>query len=324
MSFVTVIGEGAWGTAMATLLAENDHTVFLWCHDSGVKKDIETMRCNHRYLPGIALSNNIIPITNINDALAQSSWVFEAIPVKFLRAVLSHVDPILANQKSWVILSKGIEKDSLLFPTQLVDELFGKECSKLVLFGPSFAQELAQKQITGVILATENKTLGLELQKLLDNAYFKTFMSSDVLGVQIVGALKNVIALAMGMLDGAGYSDNTKAFFLTRSLYEMALFALAFGAQNETVYGLAGLGDLVLTSLGNLSRNVMVGKRLGRGDTLDIILCETGAIPEGINTLESMHQLIIQKELKLPLLISIYDVVFNGLPLQDFVNNLIK
>jgi glycerol-3-phosphate dehydrogenase (NAD(P)+) len=324
LSTITIIGEGAWGTAVSTLLAENGHTVLLWCHDPEVKKAIENTGKNERYLPGISLSEKIIPVINLNEALEQSSWIFEAIPIKFLRSVLTAIDPSLCTKKPWVILSKGIEKETLLFPSQIVDTLICQELPKIVLFGPSFAQELAQKQVTAVTLATEDKNVGLTAQQLLANFYFRPYLSCDVMGVQIGGALKNVIALAVGMLTGAGYSDNTRTFIITRGLHEMVELAQACGGKKETLYGLSGVGDLILTSLGKLSRNTAVGQKLGQGQNLQTILQETGAIPEGINTLESVQQMIVQKKLKLPILSGIYDVIFKKLPLQNFLNNLMN
>lgn len=323
MSTITIIGDGAWGTAVATLLAENNHTVLLWCHDKRVMEAIEKTQFNAHYLPGIELSKSIIPVTDLNEAIAQSSWIFEAIPVKFLRSVVTQIDPAIA-QKPWVILSKGIEKDTLLFPMDIITEVIGSSCLKAVLFGPSFAQELAQKQITAVIVAAENIEFGREVQSILANNYFRPYLSCDVMGVQIGGALKNVIALAVGMLSGAGYGDNTKTFVLTRGLQEIVLLAVACGAKKETIYGLSGIGDLVLTALGKLSRNTMVGQKLGQGKNLEDILQETGAIPESINTLESVHQLITKKRLNLPILTGIYDVVFKGVLLHDFMQNLMK
>lgn len=324
MSTIVVIGEGAWGTAIATLLAENNHTVLLWCHDIAVKNALISTRYNDRYLPGIFLPETIIPVTDLNDALQKSSLIFEAIPVKFLRSVLEAVDPSLGAQKSWVLLSKGIEKDTLLFPTQLLDAVMGTVCQKAVLFGPNFAQEVAQKQISAATIAVDDVELGVQVQLLLANGYFRPYLSCDVMGVQVGGALKNVIALAVGMLRGAGYGDNTQTFVLTRGLHEMVSFARACGAQASTLYGLSGIGDLVLTALGKLSRNSAVGQRLGKGETLEIILQETGIIPESINTLVSMHQLMLKKDLKLPLLMGIYDVVFRSLSLADFLQMLMK
>jgi glycerol-3-phosphate dehydrogenase (NAD(P)+) len=324
MSIVTVIGEGAWGTAMATVLAENNHTVLLWCHDPEVKKAIETTRYNERYLPGILLHDLIVPVTNLNEAVAKSSWIFESTPVKFLRSVLMTLDKTLIVHKPWVILSKGIEKNTLLFPTQIIDELFGEHCQKLVLFGPSFARELAEKKLTAVTIASDNTDYTYALKEMVDTDYFVTYLSQDPRGVQLCGAVKNSVALMMGMLSGAGYGDNTKAFVATRCFNEMALLVKAVGGNPETVLDLAGFGDLILTSFGSLSRNVKMGELLSQGNSLDDILKTTGMIPESINTVESVYQLIIQKKLELPIFRGMYDLVFNNLSLNNFLRKMIK
>lgn len=323
MSTIAILGEGAWGTAVATLLAENKHTVLLWCHDKAVEETIKKKRYNDRYLPGIYLSELIIPVTNINEALQQSSWIFETTPVKFLRSVIMGIDSSCVQQKPWVILSKGIEKDTLLLPTQIVSELIG-DCPQAVLFGPSFAQELAQRQITVATIATDDAQLAMGLQKLLANSYFRPYLLRDTLGVQLGGALKNVLALVVGMLLGAGYGDNAKAFIVTRGFHEMVMVAVACGAHKETLYGLSGIGDLILTAFGKFSRNTMVGTKLGQGQQLDAIIQQTGVIPESINTLESLQQLIKKKNLNAPILSGIHDVVFKNLALQDFIQQLMK
>lgn len=321
MSTITVIGEGAWGTAVATLLAHNGHTVLLWCHDETEKKSIETSRVNQRYLPGVQLSERIVPITKLNDALRQSSWVFEATPVKYLRSVLETLDIDVCKEKPWVILSKGIENHTLLVPSQIIDLVIGT-VPKVVFFGPSFAHDLAHQHITAVTLASNDEKLAASLQALLSNDYFKSVVSSDPLGVQLCGALKNVIALFVGMLSGAGYGDNTKAFVITYGLQEMAILVSACGGQQETVYGLAGVGDLILTSTSNQSRNVKVGHMLGQGKKLDTILQETGMIPEGVNAVSSIYELLQKKNLKSPLFEAIYQVVYGGKSMQDLLQKL--
>lgn len=322
MSVITVIGEGAWGTAVATLLAHNGHTVLLWCHDEKVKKSIETKQVNERYLPGITLSKNIVPILDLGEALKQSSWIFEAIPIKYLRSVLEAIDLHMCTNKPWVILSKGIENSTLMLPGQIIDSVLGFQTPQVVFFGPGFAHDLAHKHITAVALASTDEKLAFSLQKLLKNDYFKPAISSDSRGAQLCGALKNVIALCVGMLSGAGYGDSTKAFVITQGLHEMATLVTACGGKQETVYGLAGVGDLILTSYGKQSRNVKVGYMLGQGKPLDLILQETGMTPEGINTLTSIHELMKKIDMRLPLLEGVYGVVFSGELLSDFLQKL--
>ncbi|MGE0207033.1 MAG: NAD(P)H-dependent glycerol-3-phosphate dehydrogenase [Candidatus Babeliales bacterium] len=309
MKIVCMLGEGAWGTAIATLLAHNGFTVKLWCHDAGVAKTIEQKRVNQRYLPGITLHKNIVPVTTVQDALHEAELIFEAIPVQYLRSIVEQCKPFCKQTTPWIVLSKGIEQNTLLFPTALIDDILGYCPQKAILAGPSFAKNVAEKTITAVTLAVEDCDFGVSLQKQLANEYFRPYISRDLIGVQLGAALKNVIALATGMLDGAGYTDNAQAFILTRGFHEMVEIATALGARKETLYGLSGLGDVVLTSMGGLSKNREVGKRLGAGQTLPQILKETGFIPEGINTVEALHQWQKKLSLELPVFEGIYAVV---------------
>ncbi len=324
MKRVAVIGEGAWGSAIATLLAANNREVLLWCHDKTLQEDILKNRINNRYLPGIILDKKIIPVVNPQQALDSVDLIFEAIPVKFLRTIIMQFKPYITSKQSWVILSKGIENDSLLFPSQIVDQVAQLPISKAVLGGPSFAHELAHKQPTAVTLAAHEQVFGNYLQKLLANDYFKPYLASDMIGVQTASAFKNVIALAIGMLDGAGYGDNTKCYVLTRSLQEIATLIATFGGDSQTVYGLAGLGDIVLTAMGRKSRNREVGRQLGLGKSLDTTIQETGFIPEGVNTVTSLHQLMQQKSLQLPICSGVYNIIVNNKKIDDFVHELMK
>ena len=324
MKTVCVLGEGAWGTAVSTLLANNGFTVKLWCHDPAVAQSIIDTRYNEHYLPGVQLDELIMPITNLSEAVGTVSVVFEAIPVKFLRTVLEQVKDVVIDKQKWVVLSKGIEQDTLLLPTQLIDEVLGKQVPKAVVVGPSYAKDLSEEQITAVTLAATDCDFGLALQKMLANDYFRPYLSLDLIGAQVGGAIKNVIALAVGMLDGAGYTDNVKAFILTRGLVEMVTIAQALGGSAETLYGLSGVGDLVLTAMGKHSKNREVGRRLGAGQTLEKILDETGYIPEGINTANSVYQLMQQKNLDLPVCLGVYEIIHNKKSIPALLNDLMQ
>lgn len=323
MNMVTVIGEGAWGTAMATLLSAQGLGVKLWCYDSNVAQSIRETRVNERYMPGVILDDKIVPTTDLKEALSDVQWVFEAIPVVHLRSILQQARPYISSEHVWVILSKGIEQDTLLLPSQIVEKEIG-DCSKVVLSGPSFAKDVVQKQPTAVTIASKEHSILQELQLLLANDYFRPYCSDDVVGVQFGGALKNVLALGVGLLDGSGFTDNTKTFILTRGFHELVTCATAMGAKKETLYGLSGIGDLILTSMGKLSRNLLVGKRLGQGQTLENILEETGYIPEGINTVVSVFQIMQKYNLDLPILKGIYHIVFGEKTVQQFIDEIMN
>ena len=321
---VCVLGGGAWGTAIATVLATNGYQVKLWCYEVSVAEEIKATRCNRQYLPGIELDERITTVLELKEALAGVRWVFEATPVKFLRAVVRTCKPFFSKEQVWVILSKGIENETLLLPGQILDDVFGTTVNKATIGGPSFAQDLAQKRITAVTVAAHDQKGGKELQKMLANDYFRLYLSDDVLGVQLGGALKNVLTLGIGMLDGAGFTDNTKAFLFTAGLREMAKCAQVLGARERTLYGFSGVGDLVLTAMGHLSRNLQVGRRLGKGESLDNILKETGFIPEGINTVKAVHQLMQKHRLDLPIFEGLYQVIFGDQTMHTLLQQLMS
>ncbi len=324
MKTVAILGEGAWGTAVATLLAHNGHQVMLWCYNTELVSQINTTRYNERYLPGIQLDKTITAVATIDEAVCNADWVFEAVPVKFLRSVLEKAKTCYNDTQRWVVLSKGIEQGTLLFPTEIIFDVLGNTVQQTVFAGPSFAMDVARKQITAVTIAAPGCALARELQALLANDYFRPYISTDMIGVQVGAALKNVIAIGVGMLDGAGYTDNAKAFMITRGLHEIAELAVALGARQETVYGLSGVGDLILTAMGSLSRNLEVGKRFGQGQSLENILKETGYIPEGINTVESVQQLMRKHGVRLAICLGIYEVIFNNKSLKQVLKKLMS
>ncbi len=324
MKKVCVVGDGAWGTAVATLLAQNGNQVNLWCHDASNAQAIARTHKNERYLPGHTLSERIVPTASLEDAMRDARWIFQAIPVQYLRSVILQAAPCFKQDQVWVVLSKGIEKDTLLLPTQIIDDIFANSPQKAVLAGPSFAADVVNKQVTGVSIAATDPALARELQTMLNNEYFAAFINDDLIGVQVGGAVKNVITLGVGMLEGAEYTDNTKAFLVTRGLHEITLIAKVMGGKPETLYGLSGIGDLMLTALGKLSRNLAVGKRLGKGDPLKIILDELGHVPEGINTVQSIQQLADKHHLQLPICSAIYDIIFAGKKIDHLIAALMQ
>ena len=321
---VCMLGEGAWGTAVATLLAHNRQTVNLWCHHADVAQEIKEKQTNARYLPGVRLSKNIVPTTDIDAALCGTRWVFEAIPIKYLRAVLKKTVSCFTDEQIWVVLSKGIEKDTLLLPTQILDDVFTRTVNKAVFAGPSFAKQVADKQITAVTIASTDCDVAASLQNLLANEYFRPYGSLDVVGVQLAAALKNVITFGVGLLDGAGYNDNTKAFFMTRGLHETSQLIQAMGGAQKTAYGLSGVGDLVLTSMGALSRNLEVGRRLGAGESLDAIIQKTGYTPEGVNTVASVQKLAERVGCKTPVCRGVYEVIFGGKSVTTMLQDMMQ
>ncbi|HBS48483.1 TPA: glycerol-3-phosphate dehydrogenase [Candidatus Dependentiae bacterium] len=316
---VTVLGAGAWGTAFANLLAENGYNVILWAHEEEVVKNINEKSINEIFLPGIKLNSKITATSDLQKALTNSKWIFEVIPVKFLRNVLNQSKPYFNQDQTWVILSKGIEQETLFLPSQIIEDVFGPIKNKATISGPNFARDFAIKSYTATTVASNKCEIAQKLQTILSNHYFRPYLSSDLIGVQAGGAIKNLLALSLGILKGAGYSDNTIAFVLTRGLNEMSLIAEYFGGKKETIYGLSGLGDLVLTSFGKSSRNQDIGILIGEGKPLDEILKNISAIPEGINTAVSVKQIIEKNNLNLPICLGTYKMIFEKQPIEDFL-----
>lgn len=325
MKRIAILGGGAYGTAIATLCAANGNEVFLWCYEQKVVDGIKRHRTNENYLPGIELSKKIHPSTDMHEVLTcGAQFVVEAVPVKFLRNIVEQAKHSFHRDQTWIITSKGIELNTYLLPTEIIDAVFRNKTKKVVMAGPSFAYNLAQRELTAVTVAAPDCQLGLKVQKFFANSYFRPYLSLDLIGAQLGGAVKNVITLGVGMLEGAGFTDNAKAFLFTRGLHEMVELAVKRGAQAKTLYGLSGIGDLVLTSMGSRSRNLDVGRRLGKGESLDSILNHTGYIPEGVNTVQTLHQMIAQEGLDLPVCQGVYDAIFSKKSLNSVLQSLME
>lgn len=316
-SKVTVIGEGAWGTAIAMLLASNNYHVMLWCHDEHVVKTIKQHRTNH-YLPGFTLSESIIPTHDIQQALEYSEYIFEAIPVKYLRSVIESAQNYARVGHRWIVLSKGIENNTLKFPVQIIEEIISG-AKTAVVAGPSFAKEVAQQKITALTVASQDNELSFQVQRMLANSYIKPYTSNDVIGTQVGGALKNVIALGIGIADGAGLSENSKAFLFTRGLREIIELTQRLGGRPETIMGLSGVGDLVMSAFSSLGRNRSCGNLLGQGKNLVDLEKEYDVMPEGINTTQSLYELIHKHHLDMPVCVGIYNIVYK----QESVHTLL-
>jgi len=322
MKKVIVLGDGAWGSAVATLLAHNGYEVMIWCYHEHIAQEINSSKTNQRYMPDIVLPNTTKATHDIETVLDFATTIFVAIPVTYIRQVLEPVAHLYDAEQTWVILSKGIEQTTLLLPSQILQDLFGNNVNVAIVSGPSFAYELALKQLTALVVAHNNQLQAQKIQHMLDCKYIATTHLVDVVGVQIAGALKNVVTIAIGMLDGAGYGDNVKAFIFTQGLAEIALIAQKLGGIKDTIYGLAGVGDMVLTALGKHSKNLVIGKKLGQGETLEQLKKEYSLFPEGINSIGSVKQLIEKYNLLAPLFTQLYEVVFNNQSIESLLQNI--
>jgi glycerol-3-phosphate dehydrogenase (NAD(P)+) len=270
----------------------------------------------------VTLYKNITPTKSLIDAVENTEWIFMAVPVQYFRSVLKELKLHFHKKHKWVLLSKGIENETLLLPSQIIEQVLGENVSHVALMGPSFAKDLAERQLTAMTAASKENEIAQELKLLVENEYLKIALSDDTLGVQLCAALKNVVTIGMGILDGAGYTDNTKAMFLVKSLNEIRQLVTALGGKPETVNGFAGIGDLVLTALGQHSRNLQVGRLVGQGQTVAEIIASKKTVAEGVATTDSVYSLIESTSLELPLFESLYHVVHQAAPVETFINAL--
>lgn len=320
---ISILGAGTFGTSFATLLANNGNEVKLWCYEKEVAQDINNTHENKKYLPGVILDPKIKATIDLQEAIQKTPVVFEAIPLSFLRGVLTKAKDFFSHDQILVVLSKGLEQNTLFLPTQIIDDIFNRQIEKAVVAGPNFATEISKKFYTASVIGSDNKDVSALLTRLLKNYFFNCFHSKDLIGIQVGGALKNVIALSYGMFSEFSKDyTNFLAFILTQGLEEMAKTSVSLGGQKETVYGLSGFGDLVLTTTGQLSRNLKAGKLLAKGKKLDEISAELGTLPEGITTSVAIYELIQKMSLKLPLCKGTYEVVFKNKSMNDFLKDL--
>jgi glycerol-3-phosphate dehydrogenase (NAD(P)+) len=319
---VTVIGAGSWGTALAIVLADNDHEVRLWSHNEGQVKEMNQYHTNKKYLPDIKLPDLIIGYSSLNDALMGVENIILAVPTKAIREVLGSIRAVQKAPMTITHVSKGIEPNTLLRITEIIKEEMPKELLKdvVVLSGPSHAEEVSLRHPTTVTVSSENMEAAEQIQDLFINQNFRVYTNSDVIGVEIGGALKNIIALAAGITDGLGYGDNAKAALMTRGLAEIARLGTKMGANPLTFSGLAGIGDLIVTCTSVHSRNWKAGNLLGKGKTLEEVLNNMGMVVEGVRTTKAAYQLANKYDVQMPITSALYHVLFNGKNPKDAVD----
>ncbi len=313
-SRVTVVGAGSWGTSLAAVLAKNGHDTVLWALESDVVETVTGAHENKRFLPGIALPANLKASGDLEHSIARAQVIVNVVPSQFVGRVMEQAAPHVAKGAQVVSASKGIETSTLRRMSEVLNSALGKSrmAGFTVISGPSFAAEVARETPTAVVAASADVDAAERVQKLFQNRYFRVYTNDDVVGVELGGALKNVIALAAGMTSGLGFGHNTLAALITRGLAEMARLGQAMGAQASTFAGLAGMGDLVLTCTGELSRNRTVGVRLGRGDSLASILGEMSAVAEGVKTAQAAHELAVREGVEMPITSEVRAILVDG------------
>lgn len=319
-----VVGAGGWGTTLATLLVKRGHRVRLWVREPEVAQEIRSHGENRVYLPGIRLPGELVATTEIAEAVEGAEVVVSVVPSPFVESVMRAAAPFIRPGVVVLSGSKGIETATLRTCSQILAGILRPEQAErlVVLSGPSFAQEVARERPTAVVVASRSHDAAVQTQRLFQTGYFRVYTNPDVVGVELGGSLKNVIALAAGAAAGLGFGHNTLAALITRGLTEMTRLGVALGAEPTTFAGLAGLGDLVLTCTGELSRNRTVGYRLGQGESLDAILRDMRAVAEGIKTAEAVHALAARHEVEMPISEEVYAILTEGREPRLAVQNL--
>jgi len=319
---VTVVGAGGWGTAMALhLLLRPGRQVLLWCHDENAAKLLRTERVNHRQLPGVRLPDSLI-ITEDPRSLRESDVVFVAIPTIYLRSTILRLKDQLPDGVPVVSLTKGLEIQTGQRPSQILAEIWPRQ-PILALSGPSHAEEVARQRPTSVVLAGTDETLRVQIQQELTEPFFRVYTNPDLVGVELGGALKNVLGVAAGIGDGLGYGDNAKSALLTRGLVEMKRFSKAYGAEEKTLDGLAGLGDLITTCFSPHGRNRRVGEEIARDRTPLKILADRPQIAEGLFTARSLYELATKQGIDMPIATAVYRVLYEDCPPRQLVQQLL-
>ncbi len=319
---IGVLGSGSWGTALAVHLARTGHEVRLWARDAALAGQMASTRINATYLPGIELPMTLHTTSAIEDAVTDAAFVVMAVPSHGMRAVARAAAPFTAAGCTLVSATKGLEQGSLLRMSEVVQAECPAGADVVVLSGPSFAIELARQLPTAMVAAGESSVAVEMIQAHFRSPTLRLYGTSDVVGVEIGGALKNIIAIAAGVVEGLGLGHNALAALITRGLAELSRLAVGLGAQRETLAGLAGLGDLVLTCTGNLSRNRQLGIALARGESLAQILARTKMVAEGVRTTEAALALGARHGIELPIAQEMSDVLAGRTDPQAAIRNL--
>jgi glycerol-3-phosphate dehydrogenase (NAD(P)+) len=321
---IGVIGAGSWGTTLANLLAKKGHAVRLWSYEEEVTAAITDHRENTVYLPEIPLSDNLSATSDLGEAVADAGTILSVTPSQHVRRVMQQASAYVDPGALVVSASKGIETSTLDTMAEVLEDALPATKSRTHCFlsGPSFAAEVSREHPTAVTVASRDGEAARQAQWLFQDEYFRVYTSHDVTGVELGGALKNVMALAAGMVAGLGFGHNTMAALITRGLAELTRLSLAMGAAERTLAGLSGMGDLILTCTGDLSRNRTVGVELGRGRTLSEVLQEMRQVAEGVETTRATHALARREGIEMPIVAQVHAVLFEEQAPEEAVRNL--
>ncbi|MFH2054522.1 MAG: NAD(P)H-dependent glycerol-3-phosphate dehydrogenase [bacterium] len=326
MAQVSILGAGSWGIALATVLLDNNHQVTLWEFDREAADRLNQLREEPDKLPGITLPDSVTITSDLDAAVGDAQFLLLAVPAQIMRQVAEQLAGLRCEAEALVLLAKGIEVRSLKRMSEVMTEVLGQEFSSRLcaVSGPSHAEEVARSQPTSVVAAGADSQTVESVQQLLSTGSFRVYSSTDLVGVELGGALKNVVALAAGILHGLELGDNTMGALLTRGLAEISRLGNCLGAQAETFAGLSGLGDLVTTAASRHSRNRYVGERIGRGEKLPQILKSMKMVAEGVETTRAAVRLAARWEVEMPITEQVHEVLFNGKPPLEAISDLMS
>jgi glycerol-3-phosphate dehydrogenase (NAD(P)+) len=321
---IGVVGAGSWGTALANLLALKGFKIDLWVFEKEVKDQIESYRENKVFLPGVSLSDQIYPSNDIETVVKKKDLVLLVVPSHVMRETASKIREHISKKTIIVSASKGIENKTHLTMSGVLREIFHEisEDSFAVLSGPSFAGEVVRKVPTVIAVASKSQEVAAFVQHVFATPYFRAYTNNDMVGVELGGSVKNVIAIASGIIDGLGLGLNTRAALITRGLTEMRRLGLKLGANPRTFAGIAGVGDLVLTCTGDVSRNHTVGKKIGEGMKLNEILSEMRMVAEGVKTAKSVYNLSRKLGVEMPISHEVYHILYDDIAPKEAVHRL--
>ncbi|MBM4255625.1 MAG: NAD(P)-dependent glycerol-3-phosphate dehydrogenase [Deltaproteobacteria bacterium] len=322
---VAVIGAGGWGTALAALLASIGHHACVWVRRPALFEELQVTRENHRYLPGVTLPASLAYANSLAEAVRGATLIVLSIPSHAIRAIVRQLSPVLSGTPLVVSTTKGIEEETLKTATSILqDELPSVLHPCLaVLSGPSFAADVARGLPTAVTVAAEQEKIATTVQQVFSSPKFRVYTTTDVVGVEVGGAVKNVIAIAAGVSDGLGYGHSARAALITRGLAEITRLAVRMGATPQTLSGLAGMGDLVLTCTSTLSRNYTIGLRFGRGEQISDILAGMTTVAEGVRTCRSVFSLAQRLGVEMPIVEQVCALLYGNKPAQQVVTDLL-
>ena len=318
---VAVLGGGSFGTVIANIIAYNGHTTLLWMRDAEQVASLNKLHENVNYLPGYKLHEDVVATDDLEAAVKDVDLIFVAVPSSSFREVVRQMQPLIQKDVILVSLTKGIEAETFALMSQILAEET-RNNHIAVLSGPNLAKEITARSPTGAVVASNDSAVVNEVQNVLRSDSFRVYSNSDMLGVELGGSLKNIYAIIAGLAEAMGMGHNTNAMLVTRSLTEMARFGVAFGADPMTFLGLSGVGDLIATCSSPLSRNFRIGKALGEGKDMNLVISEMDQVAEGMNTLKQVKDKADSLGIKMPLVNGLYEIVYNNQTVDHIINSL--